>query len=155
VALVVQNTDFMRGITNRVLIVEDNDDWRSLLGLFIQRLGYEVFEATTGIEAIDRATAVHPDLILMDLSLPEMSGHEATAYLKTQAATRDIPVVVQTAHATSDHKDRALEAGATEVLHKPVDFITLHEVLRKYLSSETKEPWIGRSENLSTGHPYE
>jgi two-component system cell cycle response regulator DivK len=155
VALVVQNTDFMRGITNRVLIVEDNDDWRSLLGLFIQRLGYEVFEATTGIEAIDRATAVHPDLILMDLSLPEMSGHEATAYLKTQAATRDIPVVVQTAHAISDHKDRALEAGATEVLHKPVDFITLHEVLRKYLSSETKEPWIGRSENLSTGHPYE
>jgi CheY-like chemotaxis protein len=152
VALVMRRGDSMRGIASKVLIVEDNDDWRRLLGLFIQRLGYEVFEATTGLEAIDRAIAVHPDLILMDLGLPQMSGQEATAFLKAQASTRDIPVVVQTAHATAAYKDRALEAGATEVLHKPIDFMTLHEVLCRYLSTETKQqPWIAQPEDLSMG----
>lgn len=120
-----------------------------LLGVFIQRLGYEVFEATTGLEAIDRAITVHPDLILMDLSLPEMSGQEATAYLKAQVSTRDIPVVVQTAHTTID--DQVLESGATEILHKPIDFKTLQNVLRKYLSTEKKPPWIEQSGNLFNG----
>jgi CheY-like chemotaxis protein len=143
----------MRGPASKVLIVEDNEDWRTLLGLFIQRLGHEVFEATTGLEAIDRATAVLPDLILMDLSLPEMSGQEATAYLKAQASTRDIPVVVQTAHTTID--DQVLESGATEILHKPIDFKTLHNVLRKYLSTETKQPWIEQPGDLFMGNRYE
>jgi CheY-like chemotaxis protein len=148
-ASIVRIAPFMRGPASKILIVEDNEDWRMLLGVFIQRLGYEVFEATTGLEAIDRAITVHPDLILMDLSLPEMSGQEATAYLKAQASTRDIPVVVQTAHTTID--DQVLESGATEILHKPIDFKTLQNVLRKYLSSEKKPPWIEQSGNLFNG----
>jgi CheY-like chemotaxis protein len=149
VASIVRIALFMRGPAGKILIVEDNEDWRMLLGVFIQRLGYEVFEATTGLEAIDRAITVHPDLILMDLSLPEMSGQEATAYLKAQASTRDIPVVVQTAHTTID--DQVLESGATEILHKPIDFKTLQNVLRKYLSTEKKPPWIEQSGNLFNG----
>jgi CheY-like chemotaxis protein len=149
VASIVRIALFMRGPASKILIVEDNEDWRMLLGVFIQRLGYEVFEATTGLEAIDRAITVHPDLILMDLSLPEMSGQEATAYLKAQASTRDIPVVVQTAHTTID--DQVLESGATEILHKPIDFKTLQNVLRKYLSTEKKPPWIEQSGNLFNG----
>jgi CheY-like chemotaxis protein len=149
VASIVRIALFMRGPAGKILIVEDNEDWRMLLGVFIQRLGYEVFEATTGLEAIDRAITVHPDLILMDLSLPEMSGQEATAYLKAQVSTRDIPVVVQTAHTTID--DQVLESGATEILHKPIDFKTLQNVLRKYLSTEKKPPWIEQSGNLFNG----
>jgi two-component system cell cycle response regulator DivK len=146
-----KNFDAMTATRNRVLVVEDNDDWRSLLALFIQRLGYEVSEATTGLEAIERATAVHPDLILMDLGLPGMSGDEATAHLKAQPSTRDIPVVVQTAYTTGEHTHRALETGAAEVLYKPIDLMTLREVLRKYLSAGTRQRWIAEPKNLSTG----
>ena len=63
----------------KILIVEDNADGRELFALYIRRLGYEVFEAATGLEALDQAHAVHPDLILMDLALPKMPGYEATA----------------------------------------------------------------------------
>jgi CheY-like chemotaxis protein len=121
--------------TKKVLIVEDDDDWRGLLSMVIKRLGYEVFEAATGREAIERASSVYPDLILMDLGLPEMTGDKATACLKANAATRDIPVVVQTAWHDSKHTDRALEAGAAEILYKPVAIKIILDVLRKYLSA--------------------
>ena len=83
----------------KILIVEDDADGRELFALHIRRLGYEVFEAATGLEALDQARAVHPDLILMDLALPKMPGYEATARLKADPSTRDIPVIVQ--HCTS------------------------------------------------------
>jgi CheY-like chemotaxis protein len=81
----------------KILIVEDNADGRELFALYIRRLGYDVFEAATGLEALDQAHAVHPDLILMDLALPKMPGYEATALLKADPSTRDIPVIVNTA----------------------------------------------------------
>jgi two-component system cell cycle response regulator DivK len=93
----------MTATGNKILVVDDNEDWRSLLALFVKRLGYEVVEATTGQEAIDRATAIHPDLILMDLGLPGMSGDKATGLLKAQFSTRDIPVVVQTAYTPGEY----------------------------------------------------
>src|SRR5206468_6306948 len=105
----------------RVLVVEDNGDWRDLLRLMIERAGHEVFEVTTGLEAVHRASSVNPDLILMDLGLPGMSGDEAIGCLKTDPATRDIPVVVQTAWNAGTHTNNALEAGAAEVLHKPIE----------------------------------
>jgi CheY-like chemotaxis protein len=116
--------------------VEDNDDWRSILVLLSKRLGYETIEATTGLEAISQAIVGHPDLILMDLGLPEMSGDEAMICLKTKPATRDIPVIVQTAYATIDMIKRANEAGAREILYKPIDLNLLHGVLHKYLQPE-------------------
>ena len=125
----------MAETTKKVLVVEDNDDWREFLAMLIKRLGYEVFEATTGIEAIERASSIYPDLILMDLGLPQMSGSEAIACLKMDPASRDIPVVVQTAWNDDIHTNRALEAGAAEILHKPIDVKTLLDVLRKYLSA--------------------
>jgi CheY-like chemotaxis protein len=71
----------------------------------------------------------------MDIGLPGMSGNEATACLKTDPATRNIPVVVQTAWNDGIHTNRALEAGAAEILHKPMDVKVLLDVLRKYLSA--------------------
>jgi CheY-like chemotaxis protein len=124
----------MAETTKKVLVVEDDDDWRGLLTMIIKRLGCEVFEAATGLEAIERASSVDPDLILMDLGLPEMTGDKATACLKANPATRDIPVVVQTAWNDSKHTDRALEAGAAEVLYKPVEIKIFLDVLRRYLS---------------------
>ena len=122
----------------KILVVEDFDDARQLLALFIRRFGYEAFEAVDGIEALEQAAAVHPDLILMDLSMPRMAGLAATTHLKGDPATRDIPVIVLTAHAASAQHDKALEAGALEVLLKPINFMALGETLNRYLHREEK-----------------
>jgi CheY-like chemotaxis protein len=126
-------------VTNRkkkILVVDDNDDCRALLSLCINRFGYEVFQAATAREAVDRVTVVHPDLIMMDLSLPGMSGEEATTCLKANPATREIPVLISTAFTAGTQINRALEAGASEVLHKPLDLLKLRDVLSKYLPVE-------------------
>jgi CheY-like chemotaxis protein len=121
----------------KILLVEDNNEVRELLALFMKRLGYKVFEATTGVEAIDLASTVHPDLIMMDLRLPEMNGTEATASLKANPSTRDIPLLVITASGATTDRRRALDAGAAEILLKPIDVTTLSNVLRRYLSAKT------------------
>ena len=118
----------------KILIVEDNADGRELLALYIRRLGYEVFEAATGLEALDQAHAVHPDLILMDLALPKMPGYEATARLKADPSTRDIPVIVNAAFHKGPFVESAIAEGAAEILHKPVSLKALEEVVRRYLS---------------------
>jgi len=118
----------------KVLIVEDNADGRELFALYIRRLGYEVFEAATGLEALDQAHAVHPDLILMDLVLPEMPGHEVIARLKADPSTREIPVIVLTALSRgSPSVERAIAAGAAETLYKPLIFKALGEAIRRHL----------------------
>jgi CheY-like chemotaxis protein len=78
----------------KILVVDDNDDCRALLSLCISRFGYEVFEAATTSETVERVTAMHPDLIMMNLSLPGMSGDEATTCLKASPTTREIPVLI-------------------------------------------------------------
>jgi len=100
----------MHVVTNRkkkILVVDDNDDCRTLLSLCINRFGYEVFEAATAREAVDRVTVVHPDLIMMDLSLPGMSREEATTCLKANPTTREIPVLISTAFTAGTNKPRA------------------------------------------------
>jgi two-component system, cell cycle response regulator DivK len=127
----------MANRTKKILIVDNNDAWRDTLGGFIKGLGHEVFEAATGLEAVDRASSLRPDLIMMDLSLPEMNGDEATVRLKRNASTRNIPVVINTSWSMScnvgDRADRALDAGAEEILYKPFHLTALREVLRTYL----------------------
>jgi two-component system cell cycle response regulator DivK len=127
----------MRNTTKKVLIVDENDACRQSLGVSIKGLGYEVFEAATGPEAIDKASSMHPDLIMMDLRLPGMNGDEATVRLKRNLSTRNIPVVISTAWTTAcnvgDRANRALDAGAAEILYKPFHLTMLRDVLRTYL----------------------
>jgi len=125
--------------SKKILLVEDNDEIRELLALFIKHLGYKVFAAARGLEAIDRASVVHPDLIMMDIRMPGMHGDDATARLKANPSTRDIPVLVVTAYGAGIDTRRALAAGAAEILHKPLDLTTLPNVLHRYLSSRTKK----------------
>ena len=118
----------------KILIVEDNSDCRELLALVLRRSGYEIAEAATGLAAIEQAAATHPDLILMDLGLPGITGDEATARLKADPATKDIPVIVNTAFHKGTLIDRAIAVGAAEILHKPISFEALREVVARYLS---------------------
>jgi CheY-like chemotaxis protein len=121
----------------RILIAEDDADSRELLVLVLRRSGYEVAEATTGLAAIEQTRATRPDLIIMDLGLPGITGDEATARLKADPSTRDIPVIVNTAfHKGAVPVERALAAGAAEILYKPTPLKVFEEVARRYLSSD-------------------
>src|SRR5687767_5579401 len=115
-ASLVLSPAFMRNTAKKILIVDENHTSRKSLGVFIKGLGYEVFEAATGLEAVDRASSIRPDLIMMDLRLPGMNGDEATARIKANVSTRNIPVVINTGWTTAcnigDRVDRALNAGA-------------------------------------------
>ena len=120
----------------KILLVEDNADVRELLALFIKRLGYEVYQAATGVEAVDRAATAHPDLIIMDFCLPGFSGIEATRRLKLNPSTKDIPVVIITGY--NIDKSRALTVGAADILRKPIDMTTFRALLRRYSLARTK-----------------
>jgi two-component system, cell cycle response regulator DivK len=127
----------MRSTAKKILVVDSDDTFRESLRVFIKGLGHEVFEAATGPEAIDRASTIHPDLIMMDLRLPGMHGDEATARLKANMSTRNIPVVINTGWTTDcnveERANRALDAGAVEILYKPFHFPMLRDVLRTHL----------------------
>lgn len=122
-------------MTNRkkILIVEDNRDCRELQACFIERLGYEVFEADTGVAAIEKSLTAQPDLILMDLAMPKMDGEAAMRQLKAHPATRHIPIIVCTAFTAGSHIDEALRAGAAGILHKPFKFADLDELFQRHL----------------------
>jgi two-component system, cell cycle response regulator DivK len=102
-----------------VLVVEDYQDAREMYVAYLQFSGYRVAEATNGEEAIERARALIPDIILMDLALPKMDGWEATRRLKADERTRHIPVVALTGHALEGHADGAREAGCDAFVTKP------------------------------------
>ena len=121
----------------RILIVEDNAEARMLLALVLNRSGYDITEASTGLDAVVQAHAVHPDLIIMDLGLPGIMGDEATARLKADASTKNIPVIVNTGfHRGSLLVERAITAGAAMILHKPTPLKVFQEVARRYLSPD-------------------
>jgi CheY-like chemotaxis protein len=122
-----------------VLIVEDTLDWQQLLTMIIKRLGHEVIGVGTEKEGVEQAFAMRPDLILMDLGLPEMSGDEATIRIKAEPAARDLPVVIQTAFGTSPAARNALWMQAPQDLcTSPISIADIQTVVQKYLSVETE-----------------
>jgi two-component system, cell cycle response regulator DivK len=104
-----------------VLLVEDNDDNLRIYSTILSYAGYHVLEATDGEAGVERARAEHPDLILMDVSLPKMDGWEATRRLKGDAATSAIPIIALTAHALSSDRERAIQAGCDGYIPKPAE----------------------------------
>jgi CheY-like chemotaxis protein len=136
-ALFVLILPFMRNTIKKVLIVDSNEAFRESLRVFIKGLGHEVFEGASGPEAIEKASSIHPDLIMMDVRLPGMNGDEVTARLKANGSTRNIPLVINTGWTTSCNVEarieRALNAGAAEILYKPFQLPMLRAVLRTYL----------------------
>jgi CheY-like chemotaxis protein len=105
----------------RILLVEDNEMNRDMLSRRLVRKGYEVSIAVDGLQAVALAAESKPDLVLMDLSLPEIDGWEATRRIKADPATRAIPVIALTAHAMVGDREKALEAGCEDFDTKPVD----------------------------------
>jgi len=111
----------------KILYVEDNDDNVYMLKSRLSRAGFTVVIATNGLQGIAMAKSEQPDLILMDLTLPDIDGEEATRRLKADPATKHIPVLALTANAMSADRDRAIAAGCDDFDTKPVELPRLLE----------------------------
>lgn len=121
-----------------ILVVEDNDLNRELLARRLKRKGFDVVHAADGIEGVRLARESHPDLILMDMSLPGMDGWQATRVLKSDAATVHLPVIALTAHAMAGDFEKAIEAGCDDYDTKPIDLPRLLGKMERLLAS--REP---------------
>jgi two-component system cell cycle response regulator DivK len=109
----------------RVLLIEDNEMNMDMLSRRLRRKGYEVIPATDGEQGVAIARTEKPDLILMDMSLPVISGWDATRSLKASPATQSIPVIALTAHAQSKDREQALQAGCDDFETKPIELLSL------------------------------
>ena len=118
----------------RILVVDDNYANLKLAGDLCECEGYVVDRAGSAEGALEAIAGILPDLILMDLALPGMDGVELTRQLRTQEATRDIPVVALTAFAMKRDEDRALDAGCDAYVVKPIDTRTLPSLLAELLA---------------------
>ena len=105
----------------RILLVEDNEMNRDMLSRRLQRKGYEVTMAVDGRQGVDMARSGGYDLILMDMSLPEIDGWEATRQLRAAPETKSVPIIALTAHAMAGDRDKALEAGCNDYDTKPIE----------------------------------
>src|ERR1700712_1841842 len=107
----------------RILIVEDNEENRDSLSRRLQRRGFEVRLAADGKIGVEVAKAEKPDLILMDMNMPEVDGWEATKQIKAEGPPlAEVPVIALTAHAMAGDRERALAAGCTDYHTKPIEF---------------------------------
>ena len=117
----------------KILLVEDNEMNRDMLSRRLVRKGYQVVVALDGAEGVDMARSETPDLILMDMSLPVMTGWDATRNLKGNPDTVSIPVIALTAHAMSTDRDQALQAGCDDFDTKPIELTRLLEKIETLL----------------------
>jgi len=119
----------------KILIVEDNEENRDVLTRRLERRGYSVLVAVDGQAGITMAQDEHPDVILMDLNLPDVDGWEATKRIKASPQTASIPVIALTAHAVVGDEQRALQAGCSDYHSKPVEFTRLIGQIEALLKS--------------------
>ncbi len=119
---------------SRILVIEDNQDNMTLISDILVSLKYVVLQAADGEQGVAMAAAEHPDLILMDLSLPRLDGWSATRRIKADPALQHIPIIALTAHAMIGDRERALAAGCDDYVSKPINLRELASKLARYLS---------------------
>jgi two-component system sensor histidine kinase EvgS len=115
-----------------ILLVDDSDDTREFMRIWLEILGYEVIEAINGSKAIECTKQSHPDLILMDIAMPVMDGITATAKIRKLEEGKNIPVIAVTGH-TNWYQEAAIKAGCNNVMSKPLDHSSLEKVMSHYL----------------------
>ena len=116
----------------KLLVVEDNEMNRTMLVRRLKRRGFEVVEAENGLEAVAAVHLHRPDLVLMDMNLPDLDGWAATRTLKSDISTEATPVIALTAHAMNADRDHAIAVGCNDYVSKPIDLpqlLTLIETL--------------------------
>jgi len=121
----------------KVLVVEDNQDNREMVVKVLKHNGYRVIEAVDGEEAVKRAKAENPDLILLDLYIPKMDGYEVTRRLKGDQDLQYIPIIALTAHAMKGDREKALAAGCDGYIAKPINVRELPTQIQHFLNPNT------------------
>ncbi|HWT01623.1 MAG TPA: response regulator [Pyrinomonadaceae bacterium] len=121
------------GARPTVMVVEDFEDNRFMMRRLLEMSGYRVLEAVNGEEAVELAFRERPQLILMDLSLPQLDGLAATRRIRQYPDMRDVPIVAVSAHDTADFHADALAAGCNDYVTKPIDFDQLEALLSRLL----------------------
>ncbi|MEW5771676.1 MAG: response regulator [Pseudomonadota bacterium] len=114
-----------------ILVAEDNPVNQRLLCKYLERFGHRVTLANNGVEAVEMSQAMQPDLVLMDVQMPEMDGHMATRVIREreQGGGRRLTIVALTAHASKTDEQNCFDAGMDAYLSKPIQFDKLHEIL--------------------------
>lgn len=125
-------------MAEKILLIDDDLDTLRLVGLMLQRQGYEVRAANSGVQALAMVQSELPDLILLDVMMPEMDGYEVARRLRSDARTTDIPIIMFTAKSQIDDKVAGFEAGADDYLTKPTQPRELFAHMRAVLSRATK-----------------
>ena len=123
-------------LSKKILIVDDNQDSRELVVKILKNRGYLIIEAVDGEEALEKAIAENPDLILMDISIPKIDGYEVTKRLKSQVTFKNTPIIALTAHAMKGDREKALEAGCDGYISKPIDIHELPDQIKSYLKNK-------------------
>jgi len=120
-------------VAKAILVADDDPDILSIVSMSLETQGYTVYKATNGREAVDLAKQHHPDLVLMDMMMPIVSGYEAVTELKADAATRDITVVGLSAKAMATDMERATDVGIDGYITKPFRIAQVLTVVESYL----------------------
>jgi two-component system cell cycle response regulator DivK len=120
-----------------VLYIEDNPDNRLLVKRILLAEDYELLEAKNAFEALNVLTKVHPDLILMDINMPEMDGYTLTAKIKGLPGFEQTPILALTANVMRGDKEKTLEAGCDGYIQKPIDIDQLTRVIERFIARRT------------------
>jgi len=122
-------------VAKAILVADDDPDILSIVSMSLETQGYTVYKAANGREAVDLSRAHHPDLILMDMMMPVVSGYEAVTELKADATTRDITIVGLSAKAMATDMERATDVGIDGYITKPFRIAQVLTVVESYLQS--------------------
>ncbi|HEV2827516.1 MAG TPA: response regulator [Pyrinomonadaceae bacterium] len=117
-----------------VLLVEDTEDNRQMMRRLLEMSGFRVVEATNGREAVEAASQVQPQIILMDLSLPIIDGLAATRQIRNQPELNQVPIVAVSAHDTADFHNEALDAGCNAYVTKPINYTELEHLVTRLIA---------------------
>jgi CheY-like chemotaxis protein len=121
--------------SKKILIVDDNEDVVTTYRVVLERMGYEVDVARDGNECLEKIESDRPDMVLLDVLLPGLSGNEVCRLIKDTARTSDIPVVAITASVAADTREKMSEVGADAFLLKPIEVSDLNRVVKKFLGA--------------------
>jgi two-component system, cell cycle response regulator DivK len=120
-------------MSNRILVIEDNEDNRQIIRDLLIGVGYQLIEAVDGVEGVAMAQSHRPDLILMDIQLPELDGYEATRQIRTVPELAQVPIIAVTSYALSGDEAKARDAGCNAYVAKPFSPRELLAKIREFL----------------------
>ena len=123
----------------RVLVIEDNENNMKLICLVLEKHGYEPIQAFTGVEGVDKAIQEKPDIILMDIQLPDISGIEATQRIRMMDDMQEIPIIAITSYAMSGDREKILNVGCNGYFEKPIDPLTIVKDIEKIVELKNND----------------